>query len=76
MPPRFPEPIKDIPQYFPRKIYEDYSKNRDDISRLSPYNWTFVEELEIDSKKVFVPRHCGAIVNAVCLAYPHSHCEF
>ena len=41
---RFPEPTKDIAQYFPRKIYEDYSKNRDDISRLSPYNWTFVKE--------------------------------
>ena len=64
--PRFPEPIKDIPQYFPRKIYEDYSKNRDDISRLSPYNWTFVEELEIDSKKVFVPRRCMHCDDPTC----------
>lgn len=39
----FPEPIKDIPPYFPRKGYEDYPKNREDISRLTPYNWTFVE---------------------------------
>lgn len=40
---RFPKPVEEIPNYFPRKINEDYSQKQNNISRLSPYNWTFVE---------------------------------
>lgn len=39
----FPKPVEEIPNYFPRKINEDYSQKQNNISRLSPYNWTFVE---------------------------------
>ncbi|MEB2831046.1 hypothetical protein Q9Q41_02545 [Campylobacter upsaliensis] len=52
---RFPKPVEEIPNYFPRKINEDYSQKQNDISRLSPYNWTFVEAVEVDSKKNFYP---------------------
>ncbi|MCR2115823.1 hypothetical protein [Campylobacter upsaliensis] len=40
---RFPKPVEEIPNYFPRKINEDYSQKQNNISRLSPHNWTFVE---------------------------------
>lgn len=63
---RFPEPIADIPEYFPRKVKEDYSKNRDDISRLSPYNFTFVENVKVGDKSVFVPRRCMHCDDPTC----------
>lgn len=63
---RFPEPCEQIPEYFPRKIKEDYSKNRDDISRLTPYNFTFVESVKVDGKSVFVPRRCMHCDDPTC----------
>lgn len=63
---RFPKPCEQIPEYFPRKIKEDYSKNRDDISRLSPYNFTFVESVKVDGKSVFVPRRCMHCDDPTC----------
>ena len=62
----FPQPIKDIPAYFPRKGYEDYSKNQDDISRLTPYNWTFVEKVDIDGKEISIPRRCMHCDDPTC----------
>lgn len=63
---RFPQPIADIPEYFPRKVKEDYSKKRDDISRLTPYNFTFVESVQVAGKNVFVPRRCMHCDDATC----------
>lgn len=63
---RFPKPIKDIPDYFPRKVHEDYSKQRDNISRLSPYNWTYVEKLQADGKDVYLPRRCMHCDDPTC----------
>lgn len=68
----FPEPIAEIPPYFPRKNYEDYSKKRDDISRLTPYNWTYVEKLNVATnageREIFVPRRCHHCDNPTCLS--------
>lgn len=63
---RFPEPVGNIPPYFPRTKYEDYSKNREDISRLTPYNWTYIERVEVDSKSVFIPRRCMHCDDPTC----------
>lgn len=63
---RFPKPCEQIPEYFPRKIKEYYSKNRDDISRLSPYNFTFVESVKVNGKSVFVPRRCMHCDDPTC----------
>ncbi|EOU3277353.1 4Fe-4S dicluster domain-containing protein [Campylobacter upsaliensis] len=63
---RFPKPVEEIPNYFPRKINEDYSQKQNDISRLSPYNWTFVEAVEVDSKKIFIPRRCMHCDDPTC----------
>lgn len=64
--PRFPKPITQIPDYFPRKGYEDYSQNQEDISRLTPYNWTFIENVKIDDKSVFIPRRCMHCDDPTC----------
>ncbi len=63
---RFPEPIKQIPDYFPRKVKEDYSKNRDDITRLTPYNFTFVERVNVDGKDISIPRRCMHCDDPTC----------
>ncbi|TLD82651.1 4Fe-4S dicluster domain-containing protein [Helicobacter sp. MIT 11-5569] len=69
--PNFPNPIAQIPYYFPRKIYEDYSKERDNISRLTPYNWTYIEHLPLENaplgiKEVFIPRRCMHCDDPTC----------
>lgn len=60
---RFPEPdpamLKD---YWPKKFHEDWSDKRDITSRLTPYNWTFIDRVsvELDGKKqeLTIPRRC------------------
>ncbi len=63
---RFPEPQTPMMDYWPQKKHEDWSSKRGLISRLTPYNWTFVEKLEIDGESVFVPRRCMHCDNAPC----------
>ena len=63
---RFPEPIAEIPDYFPRKVKEDYSQNRDDISRLAPYNFTFVERVNVGGKDISIPRRCMHCDDPTC----------
>lgn len=63
---RFPMPIDNIPPYFPREVKEDYSKNKDDISRLTPYNFTFIESVKIKDKTLFIPRRCMHCDNPTC----------
>lgn len=63
---RFPKPIAEIPPYFPRKGYEDYSQNQNDTSRLTPYNWTFVESVALESKTLFIPRRCMHCDDPTC----------
>ncbi|MGP1450993.1 MAG: 4Fe-4S dicluster domain-containing protein [Wolinella sp.] len=62
----FPEPQKPIMDYWPQKKHEDWSNRRDLTSRLTPYNWTFVEKLEIDGEQVFIPRRCMHCDDAPC----------
>lgn len=62
----FPKPIENIPYYFPRKVYEDYSKNKLDTTRLTPYNWTYIESVRIDNKEVFIPRRCMHCDDPTC----------
>lgn len=69
---RFPEPdpamLKD---YWPQKKHEDWSKKRDLTSRLTPYNWIFVQhaKVEVDGKteEVTIPRRCMHCDNPPCV---------
>jgi len=67
----FPEPdpamLKD---YWPQPKHEDWSKKRGLISRLTPYNWIFVQKLKVEHEgqtvEVTVPRRCMHCDNPPC----------
>ncbi|AOM82757.1 4Fe-4S dicluster domain-containing protein [Salisediminibacterium beveridgei] len=67
---RFPQPEKPIQDYWPRDHHEDWSDEQERIDRLTPYNWTFVDSVEVDyngeKKKVHVPRRCMHCDDATC----------
>ncbi|MDN5346440.1 MAG: formate dehydrogenase iron-sulfur subunit [Clostridia bacterium] len=68
---RFPRPRpEDIQPYWPQKKFEDWSKKQDVTNRLTPYNWTFVQKVEVEyqGKKatVFIPRRCMHCDNPPC----------
>ncbi|NLC28654.1 MAG: 4Fe-4S dicluster domain-containing protein [Campylobacteraceae bacterium] len=63
----FPEPKHPIQPYWPRKQFEDWSSERERIDRLTPYNWTFVEKVQVDGETVYIPRRCMHCDNPSCL---------
>lgn len=69
---RFPEPEKPIGDYWPQSKHEDWSDKRNITNRLTPYNWTYVQHLELEHLgkkiKVNVPRKCMHCDNPPCSA--------
>ncbi|KUO50265.1 MAG: oxidoreductase [Desulfitibacter sp. BRH_c19] len=67
---RYPEPIENIPEYWPQKKHEDWSKKRDLTNRLTPYNWIFVQNVQVkkDGKthELSIPRRCMHCDNPPC----------
>lgn len=64
---RFPQPQKPIMDYWPRKNHEDWSNEQERIDRLTPYNWTFVEKVEVEGEQVYIPRRCMHCDNPACM---------
>jgi len=64
---RFPEPKKPIIPYWPRKFYEDWSDKKEKIDTLTPYNWIFVQKVQIKGKEIFIPRRCMHCDNPPCV---------
>lgn len=69
---RFPQPKKeDIQPYWPQKKFEDWSDKQDMVNRLTPYNWTFVDQVQVEHngsmEEVFVPRRCMHCDNPTCM---------
>lgn len=64
---RFPEPQKPIQSYWPRKGYEDWSDKRDKIDTLTPYNWLFIQKVNIDGQEINIPRRCMHCDNPPCV---------
>lgn len=56
--------------YWPQKNYEDWSDQKDVTDRLTPYNWTFVDQVEVEHEGkmeiVNVPRRCMHCDNPTC----------
>jgi Fe-S-cluster-containing dehydrogenase component len=67
---RFPEPAHPIPDNWPTGKHEDWSSRRHVTSTLTPYNWTFVQRVEVEhegrTETVHVPRHCMHCDNPPC----------
>jgi len=67
---RFPVPVKEIPDYWPQKKKEDWSDKKNLITRLTPYNWTFVQQARVDhngkSHVLNIPRRCMHCDNPPC----------
>lgn len=63
---RYPEPVDDIPVNWPTGKYEDWSDMREATDRLTPYNWIYVEQVEVDGTRVSVPRRCMHCDNPAC----------
>ncbi|WP_231563761.1 MULTISPECIES: 4Fe-4S dicluster domain-containing protein [Anoxybacillus] len=67
---RFPQPQKPIKDYWPRKKHEDWSNEKDRTDRLTPYNWTYVEKVQVSwngqTKDVAIPRRCMHCLDAPC----------
>lgn len=63
---RYPQPVEDIPVNWPTGKYEDWSDLRDKTDGLTPYNWTYVETVEVDGRTVNIPRHCMHCDDPAC----------
>ncbi len=67
---KYPEPIENIPNYWPQKKHEDWSQKRDLTNRLTPYNWIFVQNVQVqkDGKThdISIPRRCMHCDNPPC----------
>ncbi|OEU50068.1 MAG: hypothetical protein BA866_01545 [Desulfobulbaceae bacterium S5133MH15] len=63
----FPKVDKDqLLNYWPQKKYEDWSDKQHLIDRFTPYNWLFVQQVEVDGKKISIPRRCMHCDNPPC----------
>ena len=67
---RYPEPVEDIPSYWPRKGYEDWSQERERTDRLTPYNWLFIQRVAVEhgseTLTLNIPRRCMHCLNPPC----------
>lgn len=67
---KFPEPVTLIKDYWPQTTHEDWSDKRGLTNRLTPYNWNYVEHVEVnhdgETEDVYVMRRCMHCDNATC----------
>ena len=65
-----PEPVDPMPTLYPRGMTEDWSKKKDVTSRLTPYNFIYVQEADVEyqgeQQRVFIPRRCMHCDNPAC----------
>lgn len=66
----YPQPQGPIGDYWPQPMHEDWSDKQNLTNRLTPYNWTYVQHLEVEHQgrkiKVNVPRRCMHCDNPPC----------
>ena len=67
---RFPRPVEEIGDYWPQKKHEDWSDKNELTTRLTPYNWTFVQKVTVEhrgkSYALAIPRRCLHCDNPPC----------
>ncbi|OGP68518.1 MAG: (Fe-S)-binding protein [Deltaproteobacteria bacterium RBG_19FT_COMBO_43_11] len=67
---KIPKVIEPIPEPWPRKTIEDWSKKQEVFNRLTPYNFIYVHKAEVTvegkKKTIYVPRRCMHCDNPAC----------
>jgi formate dehydrogenase iron-sulfur subunit len=68
----FPEPdVTMLKDYWPQSFHDDWSNRRGVSDRLTPYNWTFIQEVQVEhqgaTEQVFIPRRCMHCLNPPCV---------
>lgn len=63
---KFPNPKEPIKDLWPQKTHDDWSKKRDVISALTPYNWMMIQRAEAEGEEIFIPRRCMHCDNPPC----------
>jgi len=53
---KFPNPKGPIKDLWPQKTHDDWSKKKEVINALTPYNWTTIQKVEVEGEDIFVPR--------------------
>ncbi|MRR15431.1 MAG: 4Fe-4S dicluster domain-containing protein, partial [Deltaproteobacteria bacterium] len=75
---KIPPVVKDIPEPWPRKTIEDWSKKKDVFNRLTPYNFIYVHRTQVDGQAISVPRrcmHCDSPACATICPFSANHKE-
>lgn len=63
----FPSPPKEqLKDYWPQKKHEDWSDKRHLKDRFTPYNWIFVQQVDVDGRTISIPRRCMHCDNPPC----------
>jgi len=63
---KIPQVVDNIPEPWPRKTIEDWSKKTEVFNRLTPYNFIYIHKAQIDGKIFFIPRRCMHCNNPAC----------
>ena len=68
---RYPEPEKPIRKMFPPRVkVEDWSEDRGEMERLTPYNWLYIQRANVtvdgEEKEINIPRRCMHCQNPPC----------
>lgn len=63
----FPNPRKEhLRDYWPQNKHEDWSGKRHLNDRFTPYNWIFVQKIQVGDRSISIPRRCMHCDNPPC----------
>ena len=63
----FPNPPpEELRDYWPQKKHEDWSDKKQLNDRFTPYNWIFVQKVQVDGMDISIPRRCMHCDNPPC----------
>lgn len=64
----FPKPAKDqLRDYWPQKKHEDWSNKKNLTDRFTPFNWLFVQQVQVGEQTLNIPRRCMHCDNPPCV---------
>src|SRR5512138_1298480 len=64
----FPRLEGEVPVNFPTGKSEDWRGRKEETGTLTPFNWTFVQKVEVGGRELNIPRHCMHCDNPPCAA--------